>query len=150
MNIVNYNLQQSIIGYLSGQNTASGSLLSGSNIVYHGGESYDDIQTFPYCVVNVIDSNEVDLFTRNYDFTVDVTVYESPYDNKTSGSNDPITNISSLVFNEFYNSQTASINFTNSSYGIAIWQVSQPKLEIETSGDALINKLSVTMYGAQT
>jgi len=138
----NYSVEQSICAYLASQNTVSGSLLSGSNITYYTGIGNVDVIDAPAVIVDASDSREVVTFSRCYEFNTKITVKEMAADVSSLG----VT--AESVFNEFVNTNSASVNFTNPAYNISVWQVQTMGMTPSFNGDALMNTIDVKIIGA--
>ena len=140
----NYALELSIVDYLNSQNTVSGSLLSGSNISYYTGIGNVTLNTGSIVKVDASQFTEVAPYTRNYEFSVNIEVFEMAAD--TTGSYLGV--LAGAVFNEFVNTTTAAQNITNAGLGINVWNVREARMSPGFSGDALTNTINVTVVGA--
>jgi hypothetical protein len=138
----NYALELSIVDYLQSQTTVSGSLLSGSVATFYTGIGNVDLASESAVIVDASEFDEGDAYSRNYTFTVNITVKEIAADTTTLGT------LAQAVFNEFVNSPTAKVNFTNPSYNIAVFGVWGARMRPSINGDALVNEITVNMQGA--
>lgn len=150
---INHALELSIVNYLEGQNTVSGSLLSGSNINYYAGYSNQELEipsgSAGLCIVSVERREPIGGFpnTLNYHFDTHVYVMEMAGDVEASN----LGVAAEAVLNEFYDGPSASQNFTNTgNYNMSVyacWFVDEAQ---EFSGDALITHGQFQIAGAMT
>ena len=138
----NYALELSICDYLTTQQTASGSLLSGSNTNFYTGIGNVDITGSSAVVIDASDMQEIAPYTRNYTFGVSIFVKEIAADTTSLGT------LAFAVFNEFTNNDTARVNFTNPDFNISVINVREARMRPTFTGDALINEITVTMEAA--
>jgi hypothetical protein len=138
----NYALELSIADYLNTQLSASGSLLSGSQVDFYTGIGTRDKTSGSVVVIDASDMVEVAPYTRNYTFTVDMVVKEIAADVTSIGT------LAMAVFNEFTNNDTAKVNFTNPELNIAVFNVREAKMRPSVSVDALVNEITVIIEGA--
>lgn len=137
-----YALELSICNYLTSASFSSGSLLSGSIFTAYTGIGNVDVATAPAVIVDGGYANEVIPFSRCYSFDTKVIVKEAAADTVEVGT------LAQLIFNEFVNTTTASQNFTNPTYNISVWQVITEHIEPDTSGDFLVNTITLRIIGA--
>lgn len=141
-----YCLERSIVNYLQGCLTNTGSLLSGSTVSFYTGINNQDKVTAPFVVVSANQSGEVVPFSRCYEFQTQISVYEMAADTTALGV------LSEAVFNEFVNNPSASINFSNPSLNINVWQVQtlggNSGMDSMPEGDALVNTITCRIIGA--
>jgi hypothetical protein len=140
----NYALELSICDYLTTQNAVSGSLLSGSNITYYTGIGIIDKMQAPAVLVDASDMVEITPYSRNYTFTVEVSVREL----KAEISQSMIGVNAMAVFNEFTNTDTAKVNFSNPGFNINVINVRDARMRPTITKDAFINDITVTIEGA--
>jgi len=140
-----HSLELSIVNYLSGSTQSTSSLLSGSTATFACGYTNIDKLAVPFVVVDCNEYNELYFNTRNYEFLTRVFIYEIAADTDIN----TLGTLSEAVLNEFDNSTTAVINFTNpQTYNIAVWQCQIVSKRSEVSGDALLTEATYRIIGA--
>lgn len=125
---LNTALEKSVANYISANVTSS---LSAN---YYTGQG-NAIVTAPAVKVEVISGNEVYIYTRVYRMTTTIEVKEMANDTTTNN----IGVLAGNVFNLFYDNNAPS-NFTNTNYGVAVFQVQPLDSSTEIEGDALVSK----------
>lgn len=145
---ITYAIEQSIVNYLSSSFSTPGTFLnqlqiSGSNVQFNGGQSNNDKQETsmgsPVVTVKCTSATEVTFNSRVYDMNVAVECAEIAADTQILGQ------LPEYIFNEFNDSITGSINFTNNV--ISVYQVKTNSFDQNIEQDSILSIGNFSIIG---